>query len=243
MEAQNDHRWLRYYPARQCWKVEIPARRTGTGRKLRRFFTTKLEAERAIAKLEKQLMVAGLIPESPKAGPRTSRRTRSRGETVGDRALEYADYKRPKVGPGQNKNIACYLGKFTEEFGSEDIRDIKGRDIQKWVDRLPYQSQNTRAGIFAVVRSFFNWAERWDYIETNPVRKVEPVRWNLGGLEIFTPEQLARMLDYAHNEPDRVRARKHVPKTGKAGQMIFLPFLTLSCFAGINHKSPGQAWA
>lgn len=107
------------------------------------------------------------------------------------------------------------LGKFADDF-AESIDAITGPEVQAWLDRLkaaPRTVKNFRSN----VSQLFKFAESRGYIGRgcNPVTETESVRVkNHEAVEIYTPEEIRRLLDAA-------------PKA-------FKPILALQAFAGLR---------
>ena len=106
------------------------------------------------------------------------------------------------------------LSRFANAF-AVDISSVTTAEVQQWLDRLklsPTSVKNFRR----LINVLFSFAESRGYIFKggNPVVDVETVTANGGSIEIFTPDELAKLLEAA--SPD------------------FAPFLAVGAFCGLR---------
>lgn len=65
------------------------------------------------------------------------------------------------------------LGAFAEWLGERDLGDVRARDLElEYLARFNGHSAATRRNHVAALRSLYNFAERFDFIERNPMRSI-----------------------------------------------------------------------
>lgn len=96
-----------------------------------------------------------------------------------------------------------------------DISSIVTSDVQKWLDGLKLAPQSAK-NFRTVISTLFSFAESRGYIFKggNPVESTEEITANGGDIQIFTPDEIARLLAAASRE--------------------FLPVIALGAFAGLR---------
>ena len=115
------------------------------------------------------------------------------------------------------------LGRFAEAF-SVNIGGLTTADVQRWLDGLklaPVTVNNFRRLLYTL----FTFAESCGYSfkGSNPVANVKPLSASGGEIEIFTPDEITKLLEAV--SPD------------------FLPFLAIGAFAGLRTSEIGRiAW-
>ncbi len=112
------------------------------------------------------------------------------------------------------KDLRLRLAKFSETF-QVDISTVTTPDVQRWLDRLPVGPQSSK-NYRTVLGTLFSFAESRGYVMagSNPVAKVERVKSNGSKIEIFTPDEISRLL--AASSPE------------------FLPVVAIGAFAGLR---------
>jgi integrase len=107
------------------------------------------------------------------------------------------------------------LEKFSEDC-KKDACNVTTADIQSWLDGLKLKPQNYR-NYRTVLHTLFRFAVARSYAADNPVEGVERVKVNGGDIEVFTPDEIARLLE---------AAREVAPD--------FLPSVAIGAFAGLR---------
>lgn len=110
------------------------------------------------------------------------------------------------------QDLRSRLTRFASDF-RKDTCNVTTAEIQAWLDGLKLAPQSY-TNFRRVLHGFFEFAVARGYAADNPAATVESVKVNGGDVEIFTPEELARLL--AASAPD------------------FLPCLVLGAFAGLR---------
>jgi integrase len=98
----------------------------------------------------------------------------------------------------------------------KDACNVTTADVQAWLDGLKLSPQSYR-NYRTVLHTFFEFAVARGYASDNPIEGAEKLKARNGDVEIFTPIEIARLLESARvNHPD------------------FLPCLVVGAFAGLR---------
>ena len=114
------------------------------------------------------------------------------------------------------KDLRNRLGRFQEAFGDQNAATITTREIDQWISGLGLgpQSQNNYRTILC---SLFSYALSRGYVQSHPVMAIEKPKVVGDAPGIFTPDELFSLLN---------AAREHVPDV--------LGFLAIGAFAGLR---------
>lgn len=105
-----------------------------------------------------------------------------------------AAQKRLKRSETHISDLNQRLGRFKEAFGNQPIRTLTTVEIEAWLHRLklsPQSINNFRSRLAAL----FAYAEKRSYVEKNPVTAIDKVKLVDAPPEIFTADQLKKVLD------------------------------------------------
>jgi integrase len=194
----------------------------GDWRRHRKFFGTKDEAQRFASSQKTKLSNEGTrglaLPDDVRVmAAKCSEQLKPFGYTIAQAVEHFIDYlkvtrrsvtvtaliaeyttaKKQKGNKERSlKDISYRLHTFEKRFGEMNVATITTAQIDDWLASLGLsgQSQNNYR---AVVRAFFEYAVRRDYAKANPVVKIDKVRVDDKPAGIFTPAQLARLLNAA----------------------------------------------
>lgn len=122
-------------------------------------------------------------------------RARLTPRTVREVVDEFIALKESKgKSPRYIGDLKSRLNRFANAFGVS-IADVTTGDVQGWLDKLNVSAQ-TAKNFRTVVGSLFNHAERRGYILKgwNPVADTEREKVSRGSIEIYTPEEIGRLL-------------------------------------------------
>jgi integrase len=90
---------------------------------------------------------------------------------------DIADYLARKTTQGRAARTVSdkerYLATLALMFPSKGVADLSSSDVDHWLARQPAGSRRHRG---SHVRDFFNWARRFDLIETNPFDRLDPIK-------------------------------------------------------------------
>lgn len=115
------------------------------------------------------------------------------------------------------KDLECRLGHFAAACTTKTTVTVGTADVQAWLDGLklgPQSQINYRRCLITL----FEFCKSRGYCRFNPAVETEAIKIRRrGGIPIFTPEEIARLLEAARsNNPD------------------FVPALAIGAFAGIR---------
>jgi len=66
----------------------------------------------------------------------------------------------------------CIIRRFVADVvRARSLEDVTPREIDAWLDKI--ENTNSRNGYFGYTRAFFNWAEKLDIIQKNPMAKMD----------------------------------------------------------------------
>lgn len=172
------------YPSRprSPWKLEI---RAGfAGKKIRRFFPTQ---ENAFAEGER---LTGQIRE------RGTHSLAADGLSVSATLKRFWAVRGPTIKGRHRETAISVLGLFTGECGRIGIKAVGPADLVRfWTrDNWP-EGKSARWQGFTYLRIFFNWCERWDLVDRNPIRRVDPPAKPKPLTGIVAPEEMRTLLD------------------------------------------------
>jgi integrase len=141
-------------------------------------------------------------------------RDAERSIPVSDLVKEYlAAQKRLKRSEAHISDLTQRLGRFKEDFADRPIRTVTTTEIEEWLHHLklsPQSINNFRARLAAL----FAYAEKRGYVEKNPVSAIDKVKLVDAPPEIFTAEQLKKIIEACPTD--------------------LLPCIALGAFAGLR---------
>ncbi len=219
------------------WRVNVGKKFTGTSKK-RRFFATEKEAKGFIAETiearkkkgqsafdvpaklahEAMALAAQLEPHEASLTEAVNFFLRHHGKglrlTINDLIPEYL---RTKANAKYRRAQAISLRLFARHFGSKPINSIFAPAIEQWFGTKGWKPLNQRNYIrdFSM---FFNWAKLHDYVSDNPLRKVIRPRIHRHAPEIFTVEEVRKLLETATAHPE----------------LDLLPMYAIALFSGVR---------
>jgi len=88
------------------------------------------------------------------------------------------------------------LAKFNAGRAHKPIADVTIEEIEKWM-RRPEWAARTQRGYVSDVRTLFNFAVRRGLMKTNPAAGVELPVVESGGVEIHSPGEAEKVLEFA----------------------------------------------
>jgi integrase len=209
------------------------------GRRKRIYFTTEEAAEKKLAELKKQQKkegTAGLdVPlELRVMAVKAAKRLEPFNKSILDAAEFYAahlkkeqdsvpiattidDYLAAKNRAGLSarhlRDIEGRIARFKSQFAERLIKTITVQEIETWLHSLELGPQST-INYRAVAHAFFEHSRKRGLVHTNPVSPIEKSKVVDQPPEIFTPEELAKLL--------------------KAAPADLLPALCIQAFAGLR---------
>jgi integrase len=121
--------------------------------------------------------------------------------------------KRLKRSQPHIKDLQQRLGRFKEDFGELPLRTITTKDLESWLHELKLSAQSIN-NFRSRLASLFAYAEKRGYVDKNPVSAIDKIKLVDEAPEIFTPEQLQKLLEHAPH--------------------FLLPGIALAAFAGLR---------
>jgi len=209
------------------------------GKRVRKFFKTKDEAQRFVHGLE--ITTANLGTRATLIDPRLhvmavecSNILAPYGKTLADATGFYSKhlnavqrsctvnelipfFVRSKQADGGGhlylKDLRYRMKRFGEDFGNQIIATITNPQCSQWLKSIPY-APGSRNSFRRVLKLFFNYAATEGYCNENPMTKTTRARETDEPVEILTPKQLEDLLEKASAE--------------------IVPFIAIGAFAGLR---------
>jgi integrase len=137
-------------------------------------------------------------------------------KNIADVASEFLKVKRNREASGRYmEDLTGRLKRFTADC-NKACCNITTTDVQEWLDSLKLSPQSYR-NYRTVLNTLFTFAVARSYAVDNPVEGVERVKVRNGDVQIFTPSEIARLLE---------ATRTTLPE--------FLPCIAVGAFAGLR---------
>jgi len=195
------------------------------GKRKRLFFTTEGEAKEELRKWDKRVRKEGedalaISQELRILAAKCAKRLEPFEKSIWDATefyIEHLERMRGSVpvtvlftdylGIKQRANltekhladIKQRLGRFVADFSDRAIKSLTIPEIEDWLHGLELSPQ-TINNFRAIIGAFFEYAVRRELVEKNPVTAIDKIKVVDAAPEIFTPEQLARLLNAAPAE-------------------------------------------
>jgi integrase len=131
----------------------------------------------------------------------------------------FAEFIKVKTARGSSelylRDLNDRLGRFAEDC-RKDACNVTTADVQDWLDSQKLKPQNYK-NFRVVLHTLFQFAVTRGFATDNAVEGVEKVKVKGGAIQIFSPDEIARLLEAAHDH-----------------FVDFLPCLALGAFAGLR---------
>jgi hypothetical protein len=238
-----------WYKSRRCWRVIVPSRLSETGKRCRRFFQTKGEAEKFILEIKRrgsvqladlsieEIHVLGVIRQSQKYAPALLLEAWQRFESDGLRdgkltvqELSEKFLARQIAERRSAQTIAddrWRLKTFSRVVGKSRVAVIKRSDILGYLEGIP--PGTNRRSHYKALRKMWRWAFDLGHVEYDPMAKLRPLdTWGVNN-EILSFELFQRFL--------RVIQALEPPREGvepTARYKRLLPYFVLGGFQGLR---------
>lgn len=216
--AKKRHEWVPVFHAgNQKWRVTVPARMSGTGKRKDAYFDAQKAAEKYIASLladreehGKQAVTAedrhwinvvrqelGNINKLRQVldhWHRTGAGVTS--VTAREAAKEFLEWRKAdKLNPGTKLDISWRLNAFAEHFGDRAMFQITTGEIEKWLRN--FSEGWARRSIYKRIRPLFAHAKRHRWLVHNPIDDLIPPNTPNGKREVYTPGDYQKLLKAA----------------------------------------------
>lgn len=168
----------------------------------------------AVTTLAEVVKIVGDLPNALAAAKfYAARHKRTVAKRVSDVVTDLLTVKESRgASKRYTQDLRSRLGRFAESF-QKDACSVTTAEIQEWLDNQKLAAQSY-ANYRCVIYLLFEFAVARSYAADNPVEGVERVKVRNGDVQIFTPEEIARLLAAASSE--------------------FLPCLAIGAFAGLR---------
>ena len=240
-----------FYPLRNCWRVQIPASESETGKRVSKYFGSKKDAERFIEEHRKtgsvqlaelsiqERHILGLIRQSADYTPEflldvwRSHQANQKSQlktslTVAQ--LCKAFYNRQIQEKRAYRTISddrWRLNKFAGALGGLDSNRCTSVNISRYLEAIPPGSN--RRSHYKTLRKLWRWAYRLGHVEVDPMTKIPPMdKWGVNA-EHLSISVYSRLL--------RVAAGKEPPAKGQeltTKYKFLLPYFILAGMAGLR---------
>ena len=209
------------------------------GKRVRRFFPTKGEAETFVQRIQIKAQNLGsralhIDPSLHVMAVECHDQLAPYGKTIRDATKFYrqhletikrsctveeliAGFLQNKEGDGRRErylsDLRTRLGRFERDFGHRTVATITTTECDDWLRAFPLSAQS-RNNYRRVLSTFFSYAVVRRYCPENPIAQTARAKVTDKPVEVFTPEQVRRLLESA--DPD------------------ILPALAIGAFAGLR---------
>ena len=163
------------------WKLELRA--SFAGKRIKKYFATKSEAEAAAAILVSQVKLHG---------SQSLIRQNSAGIPLSAVLATFRQHKFSSMS-GRHLKTATHVYKAVEEkFGATAIDSITPLELERWIHSRG-NSPTTGARYFRYIRMFWRWAYKKQLVGQNTIERVDSPIAKVR-LNILTPEQMKALL-------------------------------------------------
>jgi integrase len=143
----------------------------------------------------------------PSGGPWVTRDTLTVAELVKKWQEDYLTVQQQlgRLKPSTIISYQCNLaGHIVPFFGAMSLGDVTLTHVQEFIKALLGKglSPKTIGNVIVILKEMFKHAVQWGHLDTNPAQYVERPRGEDKEMDVFTPEEIRRLLD-AQEEPLR----------------------------------------
>jgi hypothetical protein len=239
-----------WYKPRECWQVIVPTRMSETGKRCRRFFATKVEAERFILEIKRrgsvqmadlsveEMHVLGVMRQSKRYAPglllEAWRRFESEGAgddghlTVQELTAKFL--ARQVAERRSSRTLAddrWRLNAFGRALGHVKATGVKRTHILQYLEKIP--PGTNRRSHYKTLKKLWRWALDLGHIEHDPMLRLKPLDAWGANKEVLSPEIFQRIL--------RVTRGTEPPREGLEPVLKYtrlVPYLVLGGFQGLR---------
>jgi hypothetical protein len=239
-----------WYKPRQCYRVWVPARLSQDGKRCRRFFETKAEAEKFIRQVKQrgsiqladlsidEMHILGVIRQSKKYEPKllleawrqfeNEETTTTEDLTVQELAERFLTRQiaeqrsRRTIGDDRWR-----LNALSQAIGQARAASIKRTDILQYLEKIP--PGTNRRSHYKTLKKLWRWALDLGHINEDPMARLKPLdSWGVNK-EILSVELFQRLL--------RVAQGLEAPREGSVPVLKYnrlVPYLVMGGFQGLR---------
>lgn len=209
------------------------------GKRVRRFFSTKQDAERFVeeirittenlgiraTEIDQRLHVMAvechdrLTPYGKNLADATDFYCRhleavQRSSTLNELVKVFLQSKEADgTGHRYRKDLRNRLDRFQRQFGERIVATITSRECDEWIKNL-LLAPRSRNGFRRVLSAFFSYAHMRSYCADNPISRIGKAKVIDSAVAVLTPDQTERLLASASPE--------------------LIPFIAIGAFAGLR---------
>lgn len=225
--------------AGERWMLNVPANYSSSGKRQRLYFTTKAQARTRADQLKAtkenygasaHLLSASQLEDAARAlellegsgvrlvelADKWRKEEEQRAKSITFREMIEAYAARGKNGRGRSAGYAGSIrqvGARMQGLADMLLCDITEKDIERELVGVPASSRNY---YLRIMRCAFNRGIGLGFCEKNPAHKVEAAWRERGDIEIYSPDEVTKIMEAAELHPEVV------------------PFYAVSFFAGIR---------
>lgn len=239
-----------WYNPRECWLVIVPSRLSETGKRCRRFFGNKPEAENFIFEIKRrgsvqladlsveEMQVLGVIRQSGKYEPRLlleawhrfEKEETGDGENLTVQELAEKFLARQKAEGRSARTVLddlWRLNALAKTMGHLRAGAVKRADFLRYLEGIP--PGTNRRSHHKTLRKLWRWAHDLDHVQNDPMAKLKPLdQWGVKS-EVLSPELFRRFLRVAQGLE---APRQGVEVTEKYKRL--LPYFVLGGLQGLR---------
>ncbi len=239
-----------WYQPRECYRVWVPARLSENGKRCRRFFETKAEAEKFILQVKRrgsvqladlsieEMHILGVIRQSENYEPNLLleawRRFESEARSnVADFTVQQLAEKFLARQIAERRSVRTLaddrwrLSALTRAIGQARAAAVKRADILQYLEGIP--PGTNRRSHYKTVRKLWRWAYDLGHVDHDPMSRLRPLDgWDVNN-EVLSAELFQRFLRVAQG----LEAPRHgEPVTEKYKRLV--PYLVLGGLQGLR---------
>jgi hypothetical protein len=239
-----------WYKPRECWLVIVPARLSETGKRCRRFFPGKGEAERFILEIKRrgsvqladlsieEMHVLGVIRHSKRYTPKLLLEVWQRFESEGrndvaDLTVQQLAEKFLARQMAERRSVRTLsddrwrLNALSRAIGQTRAGAVKRADMLQYLEGIP--PGTNRRSHYKTVRKLWRWAYDLGHVDHDPMSRLRPLDgWDVNN-EVLGAELFQRFLRVAQG----LEAPRHgEPVTEKCKRLV--PYLVLGGLQGLR---------
>jgi integrase len=130
-------------------------------------------------------------------------------------------------------NLASHIEPF---FGAMSLGDVTLTHVQEFIKALLGKglSPKTIGNVIVILKEMFKHAAQWGHLDSNPAQYVERPRGEDKEMDVFTPEEIRRLLD-AQEEPLRTLLLTAALTGMRQGELLGLPWEDIDFAAHVIH--------
>jgi len=239
-----------WYQPRRCWRVIVPRRLSETGKRCRRFFQAKGEAEKFILEIKRrgsvqlvdlsveEMHVLGVIPQSQKYTPalllQTWQRFENEGVHNGNLTVQQLCEKFLARQKAEGRSAQTLmddrwrLNAFCRVLGSGRSGAVKRSDVLGYLESIG--PGTNRRSHYKTLRKLWRWAFDLGHVEHDPMARLKPLdSWGVNN-EVLNVELFRRFLRVAQG----LEAPREGTNTSGRYQRL-LPYFVLGGLQGLRN--------